>query len=119
MRVLNRFAVLRQEFKLTQQELADKLSVSPQAVSNYELGKNLPDLGVLEKIADLYNVSVDYLLNRTDNRLPVDKLQLKSSLNESEHILVELFRKIYLKLSRELQHDVDVLLLKLKFFLRL
>lgn len=115
--IVNRFSALRQEFELTQQELADKLAVSPQAISNYELEKNLPDLGILEQMADLYGVSIDYLLNRADNRLPTDKIQLKNSLNESEDTVIELFRVFYNRLSEDLQHDIDKFLLKLKFFL--
>lgn len=52
----------RQELGITQQELADKLFVSRQTVSNWENGKNYPDIPTLILISDYYSLSLDYLL---------------------------------------------------------
>lgn len=48
--------------KLTQEELAEKLSVTRQAISNYETGKTQPDIETLIKIASILEVSVEELI---------------------------------------------------------
>ena len=53
---------LRRENGLTQVELAEKLNYSDKAVSKWERGESLPDISVLKQIADMFNVTVDYLL---------------------------------------------------------
>lgn len=55
---------LRIENNLTQAELADCLSVSPQAVSRWENDQAYPDIELLAKLADYFNVSVDELMGR-------------------------------------------------------
>ncbi len=62
----NRLKELRENENLTQQELADIIEVNgKQIISGYENGKSEPDLTLLTKIANYFNVSVDYLLGRT------------------------------------------------------
>jgi transcriptional regulator with XRE-family HTH domain len=58
---------LRKEIDLTQVELADKLNVSHQAVSKWEKGDSIPDVGTLVLIAEEFNTSVDDLLNGGKN----------------------------------------------------
>ncbi len=58
---------LRKEAGLTQLELAEKLNYSDKAVSKWERGESLPDVAVLKQIADMFNVTVDYLLT-TDHK---------------------------------------------------
>ncbi len=53
---------LRCERGLTQGQVADALSVSVQAVSKWECGKNLPDIALLPEIADLFGVTIDELI---------------------------------------------------------
>nr|WP_216696368.1 helix-turn-helix transcriptional regulator [Enterococcus innesii] len=53
----------RKEFGLTQEELAEKLQVSRSAISNWEIGRNYPDIQTLIFLAKTFNVSLDYLLN--------------------------------------------------------
>ncbi len=50
---------LREQQKLTQEELADKLFVTRQTVSNYEHGKTRPDVDMIMKIADVLNVDAN------------------------------------------------------------
>ena len=57
-----RLAVARKEQKLTQSEVAEKLNVSFQAVSLWERGETTPELEKLTEIADLYGISLEWLL---------------------------------------------------------
>ena len=53
---------LRKYNKMSQQELANKLSYSDKAISKWELGDNIPDVMTLHRIAELFNVTVDDLI---------------------------------------------------------
>ena len=53
---------IRKKEGLTQEELALKLSVTRQAVSNWETGKNLPDIEILINISSVFNISLDQLI---------------------------------------------------------
>ena len=59
----NKLLQLRKNRKMSQEQLADKLCVTRQAVSKWELDETLPDTDNLIKIADLFYVSVEYLVN--------------------------------------------------------
>ena len=59
---------LREDKDLNQTEIANFLGMSQTGYSKYETGENDIPTEILIKLADFYNVSVDYLLNRTDNR---------------------------------------------------
>ena len=59
---------LREDNDLTQKQIGEILSCSQRVYSNYERGELDIPTYVLIKLADYYNVSVDYLLNRTNNK---------------------------------------------------
>jgi transcriptional regulator with XRE-family HTH domain len=58
---------LRKKAKLTQEIAALKLEMPRSTYSNYESGKREPDFETTNKIAQFFDVSVDYLLGRTDD----------------------------------------------------
>ena len=60
--IANNIANLRKAKGITQEQLAQSVNVSVQAVSKWENGISIPDTLVLVRIADFFNVSVDYLL---------------------------------------------------------
>ncbi len=60
---------IRNKNRLTQEEMAQKLHVTRQAVSNWENGKNLPDLGMLVEIARTFHVSLDWLILGGDDKM--------------------------------------------------
>ena len=64
----NRNKYLRQTRELTQVQLADKLGVAKQSISNWENDNIMPSVDMLEKIADFFSVSTDYLLERENRK---------------------------------------------------
>lgn len=65
---------LRKEQSMTQEHLADLLNVSRTTVVRYEKGECEPDIATLIKLADIFNISLDYLLGRTEHRHNVSML---------------------------------------------
>ena len=63
MTIGKRIALLRKEKGLTQEELANHMGVSPQAVSKWENDQTCPDISALPKLAQLFGVTVDELLS--------------------------------------------------------
>ena len=61
--IANNIIKLRKQKKLTQAEFAQKLNYSDKAVSKWERAESIPDVIVLKQVADLFGISVDYLLN--------------------------------------------------------
>lgn len=59
---------LREDSDMSQAELGKKLNVSQRAYSHYEAGTREIPIEVLKKLADIYDVSIDYLVNRTNNK---------------------------------------------------
>lgn len=58
------FKALREQHRLTQQELADKLKTSQRTIAYYESGERHPDFNKLLVIAEMFGVSTDYLLGK-------------------------------------------------------
>lgn len=61
---------LREDNDLTQAQVGEKLHISQRAYAYYESGQRMIPPQILCALADLYGVSVDYLLERTDNPQP-------------------------------------------------
>ena len=69
-----RIAYYRRLSAMTQEELAERLNVSAQAVSKWEQKINSPDIMLLPEIADVFNVNIDELFGRKVNTEPVFEL---------------------------------------------
>ncbi len=69
-----RLTMLRKEKGLLQKDVADHLHLTVATVSNYEKNVRMPGLETLVKLADLYDVSTDYLLQRTRCRTGIRAL---------------------------------------------
>jgi len=63
MSLATKLVVLRKKKSLTQMDLAERLNVSRQAVSRWEVGAAVPGTDNLKVLSELYGVPVDYLLN--------------------------------------------------------
>lgn len=83
---MNRIKKLREEFKFTQQDLADKLECSKSVIGLYESETRNPSLEVLIKLSEIFNCSIDYILCKTDKR--------NSITNNDKIFLVPVYGKI-------------------------
>ncbi len=94
MNIGNRLAFLRDQRGLTQEELAASLGISRAALSHYEKGRREPDTETLGKIADLFQVSIDYLVGRTSQpqtTLDPEIRQFADELELSDEQILEHF----------------------------
>ena len=71
-------ASLRRERGILQKELAAYLNVTVATISNYEKGVHAPDYETLVKLADFFDVSTDYLLQRTEYKSSIQTLNQKA-----------------------------------------
>ncbi|SEL36231.1 DNA-binding transcriptional regulator, XRE-family HTH domain [Carnobacterium iners] len=78
----------RTELNITQEELAERLDVTRAAVSNWEVGRNYPDIQLLLKISDELNISLDQLL-RGDKTMvsSIDKKIKKGNFIDKYYIV--------------------------------
>ena len=83
-----RLKQLRTENKMTQTELGKKLNVTKASVSGYENGTRNPDQESLVKIAEIFNVSTDYLLGKEQNKRKYYELTDKDEKDISERLQV-------------------------------
>lgn len=96
---------LRNKRGLNQSDMADELGVSLSSYQKYERDKGCvtPSLDVLIRIADYYNVSVDYLLGRnTEEQTALDELAGQFNMSLLEKKIVE----EYLKLPDKMRGDL-------------
>ena len=61
-----RLRALRQDNDLTQDALAKDLNINRKTLSNYETGYRTPDIYLIVRIAEYFDVSIDYILGRID-----------------------------------------------------
>ena len=62
---MNRIRDLREDMDMRQSDLAAATGIDQRTISNYETGKTSPDAYALIKLADFFDVSIDYLVGRT------------------------------------------------------
>lgn len=88
----NIFKRLRNSCGLTQVEMAEKIGISRSTIGMYETGAREPDFETLEKIADFFNVDIDYLLGRTDKTTILPETMGQYYLNdETRKIAQQIF----------------------------
>ena len=90
-----RFARLRKNLGFKQDDIAEKVNISAQAVSKWENDLSIPDLPLLIEIANIFNVSMDELLRQKENtevirvveeplRKSIDQMMLRIVVNSSD-----------------------------------
>ena len=70
---LKRLRNLREDNDLLQKQVAEELKIKRQVYGLYENGKRTIPIDLLDTLADYYNVSVDYILERTNVKKPYPK----------------------------------------------
>lgn len=84
---------LRTERHLTQQDVADGTSISRSVLSQYEAGTVDPTASVISRLADYFQVSIDYLVGREDD-LGNISLPSQSTPSRKERELLAIFRQM-------------------------
>ena len=100
---------LRQQRNWTQQQMADVLFVTRQAVSNWETGKNMPDLATLQIIAEKLDVSTDEILygkNQTYEKVEKDTNKIKKLLLFIGAVYISSVLMVLLTIIYDLNPDV-------------
>lgn len=79
----------RTELNITQEELAKRLNVTRAAISNWEVGRNYPDIQLLVKLSDELNISLDKLL-RGDKKMvsSMDKKIKKGNFVDKYYVII-------------------------------
>ena len=89
---------LRNMRKLTQEQLADALHITKQALSHYERGTRYPKPETLEAIADYFNVDMDYLTGRSSMTTvlssPAAVASAPSSLSQDQECLLQKYEEL-------------------------
>ena len=82
--IASNISKLRKQKKITQLEFAKALNYSDKAISKWERAESVPDIIILKQIADLFGVTVDYIINEhTDNeKILVIEEKKKNKINK-------------------------------------
>lgn len=88
MSLTEKLILLRKQKGLTQMDLAERLDVSRQAVSRWEVGSSAPSTDNLKVLSELYGVTVDYLLN--------DEQDGSNAQNKSENVCPKKYSVIFI-----------------------
>lgn len=88
MKLSDKIIKLRKESGWSQEDLAEKMNVSRQAISRWENGTALPDANNILQLSKLFNITADYLLNddyESDNDIPA----VKTATEETEALFLK------------------------------
>ena len=91
--MLPNLKILRQEYGISQQRLADVIGVSQQSINQYENHSVEPDISVLTRLADHFNTSIDFIVGRTDIRRPIEHTEA-FHLNKDESDTITQYRAL-------------------------
>lgn len=94
--------MLREKYGYSQKQLADVLHVSKNSVSHYELGVCMPSIDIIISIADVFDVSIDYLLGRSKANLSKRLLEKQVDKNITSGRILESI----LRLDKEHRNDL-------------
>ncbi len=87
--VAKKLIYYRKKFKLTQSEVAEKISYSDKSVSKWERGEALPDVVVLKALSEIYGVTVEHLLSPEEKHMKLDSSLIQQI--KEKRLLIVLF----------------------------
>lgn len=122
----SRLSVCRQNKNMTQEELANRLGITPQALSKWERGVSLPDTSMLPDISRLLEISIDYLLgilpeNNTRTENGGENCEIQSTIEENLRNSLEPLELIFGKeliplfMGKEYIEEIQTLRIKLSY----
>ena len=94
----DKIKLYRENKKMTQNEIANVLDVSPATVSKYESGALEPNIESLKRLSELFEVSIDELLNDEEDKFDISKINVLDVLKEQKEM----------KLKGNLYHQTQV-----------
>lgn len=89
-----RLQEMRVKLKKTKREIANDLRIEESTYGKYELGKRQPDIGMLDKLADYFDCTADYLLGRTNSTETKVITELPKELIDAGIKGIEVFKNI-------------------------
>ncbi len=98
----NTLKMLREKRGYSQKQLAEALHVSKNSVSHYELGVSMPSIDIIMNMADIFDVSIDYLLGRSSVNLSKRLLEKSLEKKTTAGIVLESI----LRLDKEHRNDL-------------
>lgn len=103
-----RLKKLRQQNNITQWKLAEILNLSPSTITMYEHSRRLPDIGTIIKIANYFNVSVDYLIGNSNilNINIIAESELLKSINNLSPKKLEIL-KMFIEVLNNDNSNID------------
>ena len=112
---MNRLKELRVEKGLNQKEVAKILGIAQPTLSGWETGRTQIDYDNLIKAADYFNVTIDYLLGRTDeNAITSAAVPAQDALTTQEETHIKKYRQLDTDGKEEIDDIIDVKLAKLQ-----
>lgn len=97
--IASKLKILRKGRKLTQEQLASALGVNRATISNYEIGRRLPNLNDLKRFAEFYGVGLDYFGVVSKDEM-FDLLSRARDVFESDAVSKEQKEEIYKEIMR-------------------
>ena len=95
----DKIKLYRENKKMTQSEIANILDVSPATVSKYESGTLEPNIEAIKRLAELFEISIDELLNDEEEKLDISKINVLDILREQKEM----------KLKGNLYHNTQII----------
>ena len=89
--------IKRKEKGYTQKEMAERLGITRGGYNNYEVGQSTPSYKTLVKIANIFNVTTDYLLGNTheNNDLSADLDPINKKIYRRSHLLINKHLRLF------------------------
>ena len=97
---VKKLKLLRDANNLTQKQMASILNVTQKSISTYENGLTEPDISTMIKIADYFDVSLDYLLDRKTSKTENSKITIEIGSDE-----LSALKRAISKLDEQLNRD--------------